>query len=255
MKAPAASTIPVPGYELHEGFTVLRADTELLKECVYRLRYYVYVCEMQRTQIYVNHNRRTVCEPMDEHGANYLAILDGHLVGTVRRNLLDDPSTGYYEELYRTHLFDMRRADKLAITTKLMVLPQHQGSSVAMQLLCGFAEFEFREGIVCNIMDCNDYLVPLFERLGYFSYMGFAEHKEYGHVMPMFYAVDALEYLTSIKSCLAPISAAHCKDGEYSGYDLIRRLAQPPAREDIRRASEPYRRAQPGIKSEVASSS
>src|SRR5437879_5817123 len=118
------SDLIVPGFEQHDGFAVVKATTEILRECAYRLRYRVYVEIMKRTQLYADHSTRKIYEPLDERGAVYLAVFNGKMIGTIRRNLLDDATTQYYQDLYQARLFDLNRAHRMAITTKLMVLPE-----------------------------------------------------------------------------------------------------------------------------------
>jgi Acetyltransferase (GNAT) family len=226
--------IRVPGYSSHRGFSVIPAESDQLRDCVFRLRYHVYVNIMQRKQIHADHGRKTICEPMDEKGLLYLGLKDGQLIGTVRHNCLDDPSASYYRSFYRGAWFGEGRASKVQITTKLMVLPQHQRSRSAVQLIAGYAEYGYRSGIEVDLIDCNEHLVPLFQRLGYFTHAGWAFHKEYGRVMPMFLAVDAVKYLQQIRSPLAAHASRYLKDGQYGGYELIQRLA-PMGEVDVAR--------------------
>ena len=231
----------VPGYEGHTGFTVVMASTAILQDRAYRLRYFVYVDVMKRTQLYADHAKRKICEPLDENGIVYLAIFNGKMIGTIRRNLLSDPAAQYYRELYQTKLFDLVRADRVAITTKLMLLPEFQRTKSVSQLIRSYAIDQYKDGIQLDIIDSNEHLIPFFERLGYFSYIGWVDHKEYGQVRPMFLAQDAVEYLKEIKSLLAPIAESALKDNAYGGYRFIKHLAQEPALEDIRRTSARYR--------------
>lgn len=231
----------VPGYAGRHGFSVIPADTEELRNCAYRLRYYVYVAIMRRTQIYADHLRQIICEPMDEQGLSYLAVKDGQMIGTVRRNYLSDPATDYYGDFYQAGLFGMERARRIAMTTKLMVIPEYQGSRYSFQLITDYAEMSYRLGVEVDLIDCNDHLVQFFERFGYFSHLGWSVHKEYGRVRPMFLAPDAIRYLKRIRSPFASFAAKYAADGQYGGYELIRSLARRPALELARDASAEYR--------------
>jgi hypothetical protein len=78
------------------GFDVVRAEDDEVSDLVHRFRYHVYVTLVGRRQLYADHARKTIREPLDERGQNYLALKDGAVIGTIRRNTLDDPSVGYY---------------------------------------------------------------------------------------------------------------------------------------------------------------
>jgi hypothetical protein len=231
----------IPEPHCHEGFSVIQADTDELRDCVYRLRYYVYVMIMKRKQVYADHARRIICEPMDEIGISYLAIKNGQMIGTVRRNLLKDETASYYASFYQAELFETVHSDRLAMTTKLMMLPEYQGTRQSLQFINDYASNCYEGGIAVDLIDCNEHLIPFFERLGYFGHTGWAIHKEYGRVLPMFFASDAVRYLELIRSPWASIASKYVKDDQYGGYTLIRRLAQLPMLEPIRSASAQYR--------------
>ena len=238
-----ATDLRVPAYAGRRGFAVIPADTEELRDCVYRLRYYVYITVMNRKQIYADHSRRIIQEPLDESGVSYLAIKDGQMIGTVRRNHFGDLSTAYYSDFYKVSLFSKVRADRIAMTTKLMVLPQYQGTMTALQLISRYAAESYRLGVEIDLIDCNEHLVKFFERLGYFTHLGWSVHDEYGRVLPMFLALDAVRYLRSIRSPLAIQASKHVCDDQYGGYELIRRLARQPTLDLIRHAAIPFRQS------------
>jgi hypothetical protein len=85
-----------------------------------------------------------------------------------------------------------------------MVDPQFQNSSIPIRLIQQYAYDEIADGVAVDLIDCNKHLVPFFERFGYFSYIGWRFHKEYGTVRPMFFPVDTIAYQTIIGSPLLP---------------------------------------------------
>jgi len=234
--------IPVPGFTDHKGFTIVRADTEELQHVVYSFRYQIYVEMMRRRQKCADHARRIIREPLDERGENYLAVKDSMIVGTVRRNRMDDPAASYYAKLYRSHLFGEMRQDRIGITTKLMVRLDLQGGSIAPRLLAAFAKDGAKGGVEVELIDCNKHLISFMERLGFLSYRGWAVHNEFGTVRPMFMAIDTISYLREIGSILLPAFRPFVRDGQYGGYDLIRRLAEEPRTESLRHIAHAYRR-------------
>lgn len=222
-------------------FQVIQAADEELKDLVYRFRYHVYVRLMNRRQVHADHARGTIVEPMDEMGSNYLAVKDGRVIGTIRRNVFSDASTRYYAKIYRVAAFEGLDVDRIAITTKLMMLPNYQRSTLPVRLITEYARDGYRQGIAVDMIDCNKHLIEFFEKMGYFSYIGWAFHKEFGSVRPMFLASDAVQYLTAINSFLTQSAHGLVSDGAYGGYERIRRLAQEPKHPRIRELSRHLR--------------
>lgn len=216
--------------------TVILADTPDLKHAVYRFRYEVYVEAMKRRQLWADHGARIVQEPMDASARNYIAMRDGATVGVIRANSADDPATSYYRKLYRIDALGVRDMSKVQITTKLMVRPDLKNTAVGPRLISSYADDSYKLGFQLDVIDCNRHLVPFFERIGYFSYVGWVFHKEYGTVRPLVYAPDTISYLESIGSLLAPISRRRLIEDCYGGNDLIRRVAEPPASATVRAA-------------------
>ncbi|WP_210321169.1 N-acyl amino acid synthase FeeM domain-containing protein [Aquibium microcysteis] len=222
--------------------TIILADSDVLLECAYRFRYDVYVKGMGRRQIYADHAGERIVEPQDEHGRTHIALdQHGHVVATVRSNRADDPAMLYYRSVYKLGLFDFPDLSKIQITTKLIVHPDHRNTPITYRLIRDFAVDGYRRGVQVNFIDCNRHLIPFFERLGYFSYCGWRFHKEYGSVMPMFHAVDAVSYLEQTGSFLWKAAAEHLKDNQFGGYDLIRRFATRPKALCTRVSSVPDR--------------
>jgi Acetyltransferase (GNAT) domain len=58
----------------------------LPQECeeIYQFRYSIYVEEMSRIQIHADHEKKRVCDPLDNYSNLFLACSDGCIVGTLR---------------------------------------------------------------------------------------------------------------------------------------------------------------------------
>ena len=211
------------------GFKVLLADTPELKQEVYRFRYGIYVEQMKRRQLYADHAARLIEEPMDHSARNYIAFKGDEPVGVIRANMADDPAMAYYRKLYRIDSLRVRDISKVQITTKLMVRPDLRNTAIGPRMIQQYADQSYRLGVHVDLIDCNKPLIPFFERVGYFSYCGWVFHKEYGTVRPMVLAVDMVNYVDTIRSILAAPAKLRIKDDCYGGYELIRRVAEPPS--------------------------
>jgi len=187
-----------------EGFTLDFAVSRADREAVYRFRYRVYVEEMGRQQTYADHDAKTICEPLDEFGALVVARdPNGRVVGSVRINQANDPHIGYYRDLYQMDSFAPHYPHKVWVVTKLMVNQSLRSvSHVAIALAKACALMNYVAPNKFTLIDCNDYLVPYFERMGFCEY-GKACHPEFGDVCLMSIDYEDQEYLARIASILA----------------------------------------------------
>ena len=207
---------------------IVLADTDALRNLVYRFRYDIYVKRMGRRQLYADPSSEAIVEPQDRLGRTHLALDgQGNAIGTIRSNLASDTSMIYYRKLYRLDEFEFSDLSDIQITTKFIIHPSHRGSTLAHRIIRDFAIDGYIRSIKINFIDCNKSLINFFERLGYSSYCGWRFHKEYGTVRPMFYAVDAVNHLHNIGSLLYKVAASRVVDNQYGGSDLVRRFATP----------------------------
>ena len=209
------------------SFDVVLADAALAEE-IYRFRYKIYVEHMGRRQLYADHVSRRIEEPFDKDGFNFAAVRNGEVVGTIRGNKASDASMTYYRNLFRLDKVN-NDMSSINVTTKLMVRPDLSGTTTGPRLIEAYTSYICKNGAQVGIIDCNKHLIPFFERIGFFSYMGWAFHKEYGTVRPMVIALDTLQYLSAIRSVIFQAAKSNIQDGAYGGYDLIRRIGQSPA--------------------------
>jgi len=180
--------------------------TAKAREDVYCFRYRVYVEEMNRFQMYADHLKKQVCEPLDVSGY-ILAAYDSNdqIVGTVRFNVGVDQGFGIYTDLYRLPSFSPFFPENVSITTKLMILPEFRRTSLALRLATACYTRGLELGTCFDFIDCNSPLVGFFEHLGYRQTVEPIEHPEYGRVVPLVLAMHDVEHLTKIGSPFAAI--------------------------------------------------
>jgi hypothetical protein len=162
---------------------IVVAATPEERLAAYRLRYDVYVREMARRQPEADHRGQLIADALDERGIVLLARdrRTGEPVGTLRTNLLRSGPVGHYEGLYGLGELSAAERHVTAITTRFIVARHCRRSRAAVQL--GMAAFRIGRaaGIQVDYMDCNDWLLPFFERLGY-RRLKVIEHPLYGQV-------------------------------------------------------------------------
>ncbi|MEM9387670.1 MAG: GNAT family N-acetyltransferase [Pseudomonadota bacterium] len=182
---------------------VREATTAQQREAIYRLRYEVYVGEMDRPQQYADHERQRIVEPLDATGILLYVSVGDKIVGTVRANYARDGDLGEYEHLYQMSKIASHPSDT-SITTKFMVHPQHRGGRAALALATGIYSHALFRGVRYNLMDCNPPLVGFFESLGFRKYLPRLEHTEYGSVIGMALDLHDVEHFRAIKSPFLP---------------------------------------------------
>lgn len=182
---------------------VREATTAPEREAVYRLRYEVYVGEMDRPQQYADHERKRIVEPLDDTGVVLYASVGDRAVGTVRCNYTRDGDLGEYEQFYRMSKIGSHPIDT-SITTKFMVHPRHRGGRAALALVTGIYSHALFRGIRYNVMDCNPPLVNFFESFGFKIFLPQLRHEEYGSVVGMVLDLHDVEHLRAIKSPFLP---------------------------------------------------
>jgi GNAT superfamily N-acetyltransferase len=182
--------------------TIVQALSKEDRLGVARLRYAVYVEEMQRLQRHADHDHRTIHEPEDE-GAIVLAAKDddGSIVGTARVHLkacIPPP----YVQLYSIMDFGEFHPSEVSTTTKLMVAPPFRRSPLALRLAQACYDVGIASGISFNFIDCSPRMRRFFDQLGFRQVSADFEHPEYGLVTPLVLALRDDEYLERIRSPL-----------------------------------------------------
>jgi hypothetical protein len=151
-------------------------------EAVYRFRYRIYVEEMQRKQLYADHERRLIEDPLDAFSINLVAWLGSEVVGVIRNNAAADGPLGQYEEFYAMHTVGNDHPRRTSITTRLMLAPGHRRGTLAIRLASASYRIGLERNVRWNFIDCNDHLLHLFTGLGWTEHRSPAEHPEYGVV-------------------------------------------------------------------------
>ncbi len=152
---------------------------------VHRLRYEVYVEELQRTQLHADHGRRVIEEPLDRTG-HLLAASDGdRIVGTLRINYARTSDLGDYSTLYQMDRVGAAHPAHTSIVTKLLVANDYRNTTLAYRLSMAVYRQALNDGILFDFIDVYPARVPFFERLGYCVHVPETVHAEFGTVAVM----------------------------------------------------------------------
>jgi GNAT superfamily N-acetyltransferase len=189
---------------------IIDATDPAVREAVFRFRYDIYVREMRRRQKDADHVRERVEDALDR-GAMLLAARDtstGRIVGTARSNVVARSELGVYDRLYGLDALSPGERAVTTITTRFMVERERRGTLLAVQLARSLFERGAAQGITTDYIDCNEPLVPFFERLGYRS-MRTIEHPEYGTVRLMRLDVRDAGHMARVGSPFGSVQARH----------------------------------------------
>jgi len=183
------------------------AAGHILEDC-YRLRYRIYVEEMQRKQRYADHRRRVVVDPFDQDGVVIACYESGgeSLVGTIRLNRATSPNPLMAEYLALYGIPSSSDLARVSITTRLMVSRGHRTLSAVTSLVSAVYSLCLENGVTEDYMDCNPPLPQLAMQFGYRSHKKNVHHPEYGEVEVMKLAVEDIEHLERISSPFAAIA-------------------------------------------------
>lgn len=150
---------------------------------VYRFRYKVYVEEMARKLIHVDHTARLLADPLDVPAAVVLTAWDaGEVVGTLRTDFLRSSNIGDYAKYYSLANLSPEQIATTSITTRPMVYPRYRGTTLATRLACEAFRDALERGITIDFMECRAHLDAYYARLGYRPHRTDLVHPEFGAV-------------------------------------------------------------------------
>ncbi len=195
---------------LPSRIVVDRIETERDILEVALLRYEVNVNEMGLAMRYADHHDHTVLEPLDASGHIFAARVDNRIVGTVRTHLLRESDIGFYYKAYGVPLLpESVDRNSVSITTRLAVLKEFRGSRVTLLLQMAAYQFNIKNGITHDIIDCRPRLVPSFERLGYRPHIPSLSHPEFGNVVVQALSAYDERHLAHVRSPFLNILRSH----------------------------------------------
>ena len=176
------------------------ARTQAEREAVFRLRYEVYAEELQRTQLYVDHERQSIEEPLDRDGNLFVAYEGSRVIGTVRTNIVRNQSLADYCALYQMERCGKGHSLLSSVTTKMIVACAHRSHTLGYQLAMAGYEQLLRDGIEHDFIDVYPARMSFVTRLGYQVHIPQVQHPEYGEVIVMRLALRDVPHLRSVGS-------------------------------------------------------
>ena len=186
------------------------AHTQEELDAIYRLRYEIYVEEMQIFGDVADHQNRMLYDLNDANSRLLYATINGEVIAALRLNLGKDAP--FSEELERTYNLNRFRSaiddSQVLVLTRFMVRPQYRGTSLAHHMICQVAELCLQECIEISVCDCQPHLIRYYQRIGFRSYeCDVYNDPEFGIMIPLAFVNGDLDYLKSIRSPMKTIFA------------------------------------------------
>ena len=150
-----------------------------------------------------DHERKQLSDPVDETSRLVMAMVGDELVGTLRATLgVDAEFPAEFQDEYRLDMFlDLVPPERIVIFTRFMVLPEHRGSDVPMELLRSIVSIAVENQLQLAFCDCAPHLLGLYTTLGFRSYCGAFNNENFDVLFPLVLVNDQ-EHLKRIGSPL-----------------------------------------------------
>ncbi len=185
---------------------VVIATTDEEKKEIYRLRYEVYIEEMDgaRRHTEVDSSERRMRDELDDRAVQFYIRQQDAIVGCVRLNLRRD-GPWECEDRFELDKFAPAYPSHVAMASRFAVHAHARGSAIMMQLSFAVARHWIEEDQRYLFLDCHPKLLPLYSRLGFRLYRPGFKHPKYTYVIPMVLTSGDLEHLERVNSPLVSI--------------------------------------------------
>lgn len=195
---------------MNQGISLV-SDEVAARRCR-RFWYDIYVLEMGRhsgDDGVANHVCCELSDPCTASADLFAATEDDAVVGTLQSIYLGRGGCEKYVSLYELAHRSAADYATMSVTNKLMVAPSYRATGLPFRLATATYRKGLRDGILENYIDCNDYLIEFYERLGYREHLGWIEHRDYGRVYSMVLELTNIKQLRRAGSPLLRLYQAH----------------------------------------------
>jgi CRP-like cAMP-binding protein len=195
---------------------VVIATTDAEKEEIYRLRYEVYIEEMDgaRRHTEVNSSERRMRDELDDHAVHFYIKQNDVMVGCVRLNMRRD-GPWECEDRFELEKFAPAYPSHVAMASRFAVHRHARGSAIMMQLSYAVARYWREDDQHFMFLDCHPKLLPLYSRLGFRLYRPGFKHPKYSYVIPMVLTSGDLQHLEHVNSPLIPVFREYPQSTEW----------------------------------------
>ncbi len=195
-------------------FEVTLANSFSQKQAIYRLRYQIYVEELEWDPPMADHANRLLYDELDDEANCYLLEADGEPAGTLRINYLPQiaDNASLRSRYHLDPVLETFAADEIMLSGRFMLHPRLRHGRFIMALLGRAYQDARSAGIRLNFADCSPYMLPLYEHLGYRRYADPFEDPGFGYKLPLIMLMGDSEGFTRAGSPLAREAQAFTPD-------------------------------------------
>ena len=184
---------------------IREAETPLDRAEIFRLRYRIYVEEMNRYRAVADHGNKQFREDVDEQSRLYIVIDGDRTVGCMRLTWGgDSPLTKMHIDQYDLAPFiELVPEDQIIVGERFMVLPEYRGTDLLFRMFQAFLEFVNANRIQLMFGDCEPHLLNLYMGLGFRTYTTKNFNSpETGYLIPLIMVAEDLDYMKKVHSPL-----------------------------------------------------
>jgi predicted GNAT family N-acyltransferase/CRP-like cAMP-binding protein len=184
--------------------TIKLARTAAEREAVFRLRYDVYVVELNMFAPVADHVSRRLSDEHDRRAELFIAYADDAPVGTLRLTFgANGPFSSDFLDTYGMDAFlPAVPPDAMVVFTRFVVRESFRGTSVPFELIVASASLARERGIELVFCDCQPDLINLYRALGFRPYRRTFNDPHMALMVPMILIGGDGDYLRRVGSPL-----------------------------------------------------
>ncbi|WP_432409121.1 N-acyl amino acid synthase FeeM domain-containing protein [Wukongibacter sp. M2B1] len=197
-----------------EGFVFAIADTEAEYQSIYKLRYDIYICEMNRRQSSANHELAIIEEDIDKYSTLLMVFHNNELIGSSRITIHQDFSCDLAK------YYGMKKIEKVSNSlmsegSKLMIKKEYRGhdSNLGRYMVQYGYQVLREKNVAFDFLNANEYLVNYYMSYGYrICGQSFIHPELLDKVYPMILVTEDIDYLESINSPLLEVARLYSNE-------------------------------------------
>lgn len=198
-------TVVDVAFDQEQSIKIGIAETDEEKSEIYRLRYRIYIEEMQRDPISTDHQNKMLFDKMDSWAHLIYAKVGKEYIGTMRINMgtIDQFPQDMIKVLSLDkvrNFFNGRENQLIGSSTKLMVSQQYRNSAALHLLTAKGYELYCNHHVRFNFGGCNFYLLRLYELMGCRRFGKNFVDPGYGILTPIVWIIDDVDHLKAVRS-------------------------------------------------------
>jgi GNAT superfamily N-acetyltransferase len=186
------------------------ADTDAVRDEIYRFRYEVFYEECGRDAPGTDHDARMIRDKGGENTVLLYVRKEGRIVGTVRVDLPGSgPIPDHVRDWFGIEQFAEFPNEALGFSYQIMVAPEWRGSPVLGHLVKACYQLARENGLKFAFCGASPHLVKLYEAMGFRRYKDNIHVEGHGYQMPFVCVVEDVEHLAAVRSPFLKIASRY----------------------------------------------